>query len=95
MRTRQEREVLLKAYEQSGLPQLAFARREGIKYTTFVSWVQAAKKRRAQGPVKFTQVTLPSPLRTESVLEVRLPDGSIVRGADAVQVGELIRLLRC
>lgn len=95
MRTRQERESLLKVYEESGLPQLAFAKREGIKYTTFVSWVQAAKKQRAEGPVKFTQLTLPSPLKTQSVLEVHLPDGSIIRGADAGQIGELIRLLRC
>lgn len=32
------REELLPAYEASGLTQSAFARREGINYTTFCSW---------------------------------------------------------
>jgi hypothetical protein len=37
---RGEREVLVRAYQQSGLTQKAFAQREGIKFATFVSWVQ-------------------------------------------------------
>ena len=95
VRTAREREEYLNAYRASGLSQMAFAKREGIKYMTFVSWVQAAKRQEAvDGPVKFTQVTLPAAAK-ESILEVRLPDGSVIRGDSASQVGELIRLLRC
>ncbi len=35
-----EREAVRQAYEQSGLTQKAFARREGIKYPTLISWLQ-------------------------------------------------------
>lgn len=38
-----EREELVRAYRESGLTQKAFADREGIKYPTFVSWLQARK----------------------------------------------------
>ena len=35
-----ERERLLSEYDASGLTQAAFARREGIKYMAFVTWLQ-------------------------------------------------------
>jgi hypothetical protein len=93
VRSKEEREGYLVAFAQSGLSQQAFAKREGIKYMTFVSWVQAAKQRKSD-VVQFTQVTLPAKA-PDSVIEVRLPDGSVIRGGDAAQLGELIRLIRC
>ena len=38
-----ERAALVRAYEESGLTQKAFVEREGVKYTTFVSWVQGIR----------------------------------------------------
>jgi transposase-like protein len=43
---RSEREALVRAYEQSGLTQKAFAQREGIKFPTFVSWLQELRRKR-------------------------------------------------
>jgi hypothetical protein len=39
-----ERETLVRAYEESGLTQKAFARQEGVKYTTFVSWGRSRRR---------------------------------------------------
>lgn len=44
-----EREALVQAYEESGLTQKAFAKQEGVKYTTFVSWVQESADGGARG----------------------------------------------
>jgi len=97
-------EELLRAYDESGLTQAAFARREGVKYATFAHWVQA---RRARGeappahgvgkPVRFAEVRMPvvrNRPREAGVLSVTMPDGLVVRGADAAGVAELVRALR-
>ena len=43
-----EREALVRAYPESGLTQKAFAKKEGVKYSTFVSWVQAQRRLQEQ-----------------------------------------------
>lgn len=90
-----EREALVRAYRESGLTQKAFAGREGVKYSTFVSWVQDAK--RAMGPVapKFAEVSVAGrPLG--AAIEIALADGTVVRGADLESlVMVATRLRRC
>jgi transposase-like protein len=93
---RSEREAQVKAYEQSGLTQKAFARREGIKFPTFVSWLQELRRREAQPKVNFTELTAPAAMMAPSAaLEVQLPDGTTLRGSNAEELVRLLRLLRC
>lgn len=103
----QRREELLAAYRQSGLTQKAFARREGITYTTFCSWAQTQrrkgklpvapagrKRQRTQGmaPVRFVEAALaPAPV---APLEVRLPDGTLLRGSSATELAKLMQALK-
>ena len=88
------RDELLQAYRVSGLTQAEFARREGVKYTTFAHWLQAyTKSAAAKGPLEFTEVRLPGSAMP-SVLEVRLPDGTVLRGSSAGELAALIRALR-
>jgi transposase-like protein len=100
------RQELLAAYEQSGLTQAAFARREGVKYQTFASWVSEGRRRSAAGglsksvvPVRFAEVNLPPAKPSElsasaEALSVTLPDGVVVRGAEAAAVAALVKALR-
>jgi transposase-like protein len=100
------RQELLAAYEQSGLTQAAFARREGVKYQTFASWVSEGGRRSAAGglsksvvPVRFAEVNLPpaSPRELSAsaeALSVTLPEGVVVRGAEAAAVAALVKALR-
>lgn len=106
----ERRAELLAAYRQSGLTQTAFAKREGIRYSTFCTWAQAereagrlpvapaGRKRRRRTvapPARFVEVK-PGWPATGSVpgLEVHLPDGTLLRGGNAVELAALVRALR-
>ena len=102
------RSELVAAWRQSGVTQAEFARREGVKYPTFASWVQAerqagcgaptraAAQRLCQPapPVRFTEVCLPLAPTPPGGLEVRLPDGTLLRGGSAAALAKLVRALR-
>jgi hypothetical protein len=104
----ERRKELLTAYRQSGLTQKAFARREGIKYTTFCCWAQAERRKgklaiapagrkhrrvEAPPPLQFVEAKLPGPA-PGAPLEVRLPDGTVLRGSHAAALAALVRALR-
>jgi transposase-like protein len=93
---RSEREALVRAYEQSGLTQKAFAKREGVKFPTFVSWLQEFRRREEPAKVSFAELTAPGvKIAPVAALEVQLPDGTIVRGGSAEELARLLRLVRC
>ena len=105
------RAELLAEYRQSGLTQTAFAKREGIRYSTFCTWAQAEREagrlpvaqagrhrgrsRAPQPTVRFAEVKLglPAALPVPG-LEVRLPDGTLLRGGQAAELAKLVQALR-
>lgn len=104
------REELLKEYAQSGLTQYAFARRAGVNYPTFASWVQGQRESAAVAPrtrelivpqkqVQFTEVNLPASTPhalspNVGALSVILPDGLVVRGDAPESLAALVKALR-
>ena len=93
----QERERLLAAYDDSGLTQKAFAAREGIAYSTFVSWLKK-RRRKLQEPANtpetlFHEVTMPT--ASPPLIEVCFPDGMVLRGRSAEALASLVKALRC
>ena len=109
-----QRADYLRAYRESGLNQAAFAKREGLRYSTFCHWVQKAAKGLLRAPaaaasatsrsgaVQFAQVQLPAARSSSSSsaalnatsVELQLPDGVVVRGADVQKLAALVRALR-
>jgi transposase-like protein len=92
---KERRLELVSAWQTSGLTQAAFAKREGVRYSTFAHWVQQATKQAPaarKAPVKFAEVALPAALAP--ALEVRLPDGTLLRGGNAADLAKLVRALR-
>lgn len=89
---RRHQEAVIAAYERSGLTQRAFAEREGIGFYRFVAWL----KRHRQGRSKsgFVEVKVPPRVAMTGSLEVILPGGTIVRGADVEQMALLVQRLR-
>lgn len=93
---RRERESLIAAYERSGLTQRAFAEREGIGFYRFVAWLKRDRDRRQKS--RFAEVSIAGDKRPTppSTVEVALPNGVVVRGADVEQMVALVeRLRRC
>lgn len=102
-----QRAEYVRAYHASGLNQAAFAKREGLRYSTFCHWVQKAARGELRAPstlaareprVQFAQVQLPAAaaaVATQSAsIEVRLGDGVVVRGDDVHKLAALVKALR-
>lgn len=96
---RDEWHRLMAEYDESGLTQEAFCKREGVNYHTFVAWL-GRRKRGGDGegngsaPAKFHELTLSGGPAGGGSLEVALPDGTVLRGGDADALARLARLLR-
>ena len=91
------RAQVVEAYRASGLTMAAFARRERINYATFAGWVAKAQRSMLAKPsIKFAEMTFPFASTAAPVdqLEVRLPDGTMLRGNRVVDVVALVRALR-
>ncbi len=86
---------IMEGYDKSELTQKAYAKKEGIKYSTLISWLQG--RRRANGQtkslMKFEELRMPVATLGASI-EVALPDGTLVRGTSARALAELLKLLR-
>lgn len=85
------RAELVRGYRSSGLTMAQFAQREGIRTTTLAKWVYLADhaSRRA-APVRFAEVKLPATPRW--AFELTLPNGWVVRAADATALAALLNV---
>jgi len=93
--TAERKAELLPKYEASGLTQKVFAKQEGVKYCTFLSWL--GKKRRKSVPTRppFLEVGLPVSKMT-GCLELVLANDVVVRGLSMEQLLELLgKVPRC
>ncbi len=101
-RPQSERDRLARESFETSLSLTEFARREGLNYHTLIGW-RYELKRRAESPeqvgkadesesLQFAEFRLPGP---SSKLEVYLPDGTLLRGDNAVELSALAKALRC
>jgi transposase-like protein len=94
---RARRLELIQAFRVSGLTMAKFARKEGINYTTFAGWMQRAGAVTPASPIRFAQVQVPAAPAKQAAtgpLEVRLADGTVVRGERVAEVVAVVRALR-
>jgi hypothetical protein len=91
-RTRADRRAqLLAAFDRSGLSAAAFARQQGLNYTTFCGWRhRRAKTNPASGFVQVELVSAPTPAE----LVIELSARSRMRIASASQIKLAARLLQ-
>ena len=104
---REQREVAVDAFERSGLPATKFAAEIGVKYQTFINWVQKRRKVRSAGSVAsaappavprlagWVEATVENPVGGPGRgLVVHLPGGGQVEILDAAQAVLAAQLLR-
>ena len=94
----ERRTQMVAAYRASGLTMAAFARRERVNYATFAGWVAKGQRTAAaRRPMEFAELRMPLAAPSAASgehLEVRLPDGTVLRGARVADVVALVRALR-
>ena len=83
------RSQLLAAFDRSGLSAAAFARQQGLNYTTFCGW----RHRRAKASPGFVQVELPSPAAPVELV-IELNAHARMRIGSAAQIELAARLLQ-
>ncbi len=94
----ERRAQMVQAFRASGMTMAAFARRERLNYATFAGWVAKAQRSPvAKRPIEFAELRMPfitPPTGSDDQLEVRLPDGTVLRGGRVADVVALVRALR-
>lgn len=91
-----QRRVILAQFENSGLSAAAFARRTGLKYSTFALWVQRyrrTKRPERKSPVRLLEAVV-TPTSLGAALRVQLPCGARLEISEAGQVPLAAALLR-
>ncbi|MBK8474985.1 MAG: hypothetical protein IPL39_21565 [Opitutaceae bacterium] len=84
------RAELVAGYRASGLTMEQFARQEGINRTTLAKWVYLQGRGRGRAAVQFAEVKLPAVSRW--AFELTLPNGWVVRAADATALAALLNV---
>lgn len=88
------RAELVAGYRASGLTMEQFARREGIKRLTLAKWVYLQGRRGEAAPVRFAEVKTGLPTASRWAFELTLPNGWMVRAADAGSLAQLLSVVR-
>ena len=93
---RELRDGVLDEFERSGMPATQFAKRLGVKYPTFVSWVQRRRRERGAGDkLRWVEATVAAPkVPPRKALTVHFPGGARVEVGDVGQAKMAAVLLR-
>jgi transposase-like protein len=91
----EQRRLLLAEFERSGLSVVQFAKRTGLKYSTFAAWIQRyGRKRRPalKSAVRLLEAVV-APKGT-ACLQVQLPGGAKMELHELGQVALAVALVR-
>jgi transposase-like protein len=94
--SKEQRRLILAEYERSGVSVTQFARRTGLKYSTFAAWVQRyrrPKRAALKSPVRLLEAVVATAPFT-SPLQVQLPGGARLEVHEASQVPLVAALVR-
>jgi transposase-like protein len=95
--SREQRRVILAEFERSGLSAAQFARRTGLKYSTFVGWVQRYRRRKRparKSPLRLLEAVVAQSTPVVVALQVQLPGGARLEISQASQIPLAAALVR-
>ena len=87
--SKEQRRVILAKFEQSGMSAAQFARRTGLKYSTFAAWVQRYRrtKRPERKPaVRLLEAVVTPAASAAALLVVQLPGGARLELSEVSQI---------
>lgn len=95
--SKEQRRVILAKFAQSGMSAAQFARRTGLKYSTFAGWLQ--RYRRVKQPARKSALRLLEAVVTPAapaaeLLVVHLPGGARLEMNEASQIPLVVALVR-
>ena len=95
--SKEQRRVILAKFAQSGMSAAQFARRTGLKYSTFAGWLQ--RYRRVKQPARKPALRLLEAVVTPAapaaeLLAVHLPGGARLEMNEASQIPLVVALVR-
>lgn len=97
VRTSQEqRRVILAEFERSGVSAVQFARRTGLKYSTFAAWVhryRRTKRPKRRSPLRLLEAVV-GPAPRLPALQMQLPGGARLDIHEAGQIPLAAALVR-
>ena len=94
--SKEQRRVLLVEFARSGLSAAQFARRTGLKYSTFALWVQRYRRTKRPGhkpPLRLLEAVV-APAPTSPAVWLHLPGGARVELREASQLPLVAALVR-
>ena len=94
--SKEQRRVILTEFEGSGISAAQFARRIGVKYSTFAGWVQRYRRTKRPGPkspVRLLEAVV-APVSPNSALLLELPGGARLEIRQASQIPIVAALVR-
>jgi transposase-like protein len=94
--SKEQRRVILREFERSGVSAAQFAQRVGVKYSTLAAWVQRyrrTKRPALKSPVRLVEAVVATAPLT-SPLQVQLPGGARLEVREASQVPLVAALVR-
>ena len=93
---RELRDGVLDEFERSGMPATQFAKRLGVKYPTFISWVQRRRRERGAGDMgRWVEATVAAPkVPPRRALTVYFSGGARAEVGDVGQAKMAAVLLR-
>lgn len=86
--TREQRRLILAEFARSGMSAAAFARRTGLKYSTFAFWVQRGRRTKRpprRVPLRLLEAVV-TPAESALTLPVLLPGGARLELREAGQI---------
>jgi transposase-like protein len=95
--SKEQRRVILAKFAQSGMSAAQFARRTGLKYSTFAGWLQRYRrvKRPARKPaIRLLEAVVAPAAPAAELLVVHLPGGARLEMSDANQIPLVAALVR-
>ena len=88
------RAELVAGYRASGMTMEQYARREGINRLTLAKWSSLEGRKGGARAVRFAEVKTELPVSPRWAFELTLPNGWMVRVADAASLAQLLSVVR-